>query len=372
MLDKRIAAAINAQYRDGWYMTSTKYCHGGDSENQLHFRSNDHPDSLVVVCHTKGCHKSKEGLNRARDNLRKAANVPAFKPSRRTTMKKPIPQILNGKPKSPIPPRTEKLPQQEQAQQIWNAGIASGDSGPSYNSPAGKWNYRFGAWPMIEKYPNSLRWLTPRLLDELEIRKRMNEKEDIAGAFVLNCHEWQGETQKVGLAAITSDGKAAKNAFVGKDKRVIGDKILIGKGVQAVGWLSHWPLSMEWDAPDLHICEGLKDGLALLSCLSVHDVLTRRRKAGMMTTRSAAWRFAKAGNLIVCVSWGKIRANIIKALQPNMWRNITLWPDGDAYEETHEMILKMGSHGLGDISVMQLNGAFDPAEYNRLFFNTVL
>ena len=62
----RIAGALGARKAGGWWRTSTAHCHGGDNTAGLAFRSpDDDPEKLIVYCHTRACHKTAEGRNRA-------------------------------------------------------------------------------------------------------------------------------------------------------------------------------------------------------------------------------------------------------------------------------------------------------------------
>ena len=79
----RIAGALGARKAGGWWRTSTAHCHGGDTADGLAFRSpDDDPDKLIVRCYSQSCHETLEGLNRARDNLRAAAGLAPWQPSR--------------------------------------------------------------------------------------------------------------------------------------------------------------------------------------------------------------------------------------------------------------------------------------------------
>lgn len=79
----RIAGALGARKAGGWWRTSTAHCHGGDTAAGLAFRSpDDDPDKLIVRCYSRSCHETLEGLNRARDNLRAAAGLAPWQPSR--------------------------------------------------------------------------------------------------------------------------------------------------------------------------------------------------------------------------------------------------------------------------------------------------
>ena len=80
----RIAGALNARKSGGWWRTSTAHCHaGGDTVDGLAFRSpDDDSEKLTVRCWTRGCHENLEGLNHARDNLRAAAGLPRWEPSK--------------------------------------------------------------------------------------------------------------------------------------------------------------------------------------------------------------------------------------------------------------------------------------------------
>ena len=79
----RIAGAIGARKSGGWWRTSTAHCHGGDTAAGLAFRSpDDDPDKLIVHCYSRRCHENLEGLNHARDNLRAAAGLPRWEPSK--------------------------------------------------------------------------------------------------------------------------------------------------------------------------------------------------------------------------------------------------------------------------------------------------
>ena len=293
---EQIATAIGAAKRaDGRYATSTLHCHGGDNPTQLVFTDTE-GGGLKVRCYTRDCTKTREGRDRARDNLRKAAGLPEFR-----LQKYRLPGTVNAsRPVASTKTDAEAQRRRREAVAVWESAKAS-STGPDPESPAGKWLLRFHAWPLGFKLPDAIRWLS-----ESQVRsspQRVNPDADVGGAFVMGMRRW-GETQiqKVAIVAVTREGDKVEDCFLRADGSVIGDKVLIGSAPDTFGWMMQWT-EKTWPpnfAPDLVVVEGIKDGLALLSGLAVLDSLVHGGSAEEQLGQRA-WNEARARNPVVCV-----------------------------------------------------------------------
>ena len=321
---EQIAIAIGAVKRaDGRYATSTLHCHGGDNPTQLVFADAE-GGGLNVWCYTRECTKTREGRNRARDNLRKAAGLPEFRRG-----KYRLPSTVNAsRPVGPTKTDAEAERRRREAVRVWeDAKVFS--TGPDPDSLVGKWLQRFHAWPLGFKLPDAIRWLSESQVRSLP--QRVNSDADVGGAFVMEMRRW-GETQiqKVAIVAVTRDGDKAGDCFLRADGSVIGDKVLIGPAPDTFGWMMHWT-EKAWPpnfVPDLVVTEGMKDGLALLSGLAVLDSLVHRGSAEEQLGQRA-WDEARARNPVLCVCHTKVNPNVAERLRGGAWNEVTLCPDSD-------------------------------------------
>lgn len=225
-LADRIAGAIGARKSGGWWRTSTAHCHGGDTAGGLAFRSpSGDPDRLDVRCYSRSCHETTEGRNRARDNLRAAAGLPAWQPTRpdgHRAAQRPTGGIYRYKSSS-APENAATDAQRapgggtaEYAARMWAAASNPGTT-PSANHPVGLWIRDRGVWPTDQPLPEAVRWL-PR--EQLPRGSAMNPKSTAAGALVLAMRplsDLVGEVRKVGLVAIDERGRKAFHWEGGRD-----------------------------------------------------------------------------------------------------------------------------------------------------------
>lgn len=325
-----IAAAIGARRSGGWWRTTTAHCHGGDTADGLAFRSVD--DKLIVRCFTNGCHETLEGLNRARDKLRAAAGLPAWQPSGTGQI------ATHGGPGrgraghkttqgSPGPKRVQMAPEQRTADcaaKLWTAAAVSTGQAPEYH-PVSRWlesKAEGGLWPADKPLPEAVRWLP---------RKRMprgRPESQAAGAVVLAMRRLDAplaDPRKVHLVAIDAQGRKAQH-WPGKR----GDKRTFGTNASAFGLLAR---DIDGDQIiDLHVCEGLADGLRVL-------------------------RYAQEPAVVaVCAGtgYGKI--------EPGWFGAVTLWPDADeAGMRTARWAAQKWANQGYQVQIRKLPAGHDPA-----------
>ena len=330
----------------GWYRTSTAICHGGDSKDALSFRDGERPgDSpLRVYCHSHNCvatairHALQQatGLWLCRCDVCFAAFRAGQPPPGANTMP------LHGARSAQIGPRRPErhfAPQDAQngaqsrpgsghgkdtnayAAELWAAARPS-TTGPATNHPVAHWLAERDLWPAAEPLPESVRWLV-----------RSHPKfpcgqpgSTAAGTLVMAMRPLDDPAavpRKVQLVAIDKGGRKAHHWPDKKDKRTYGSG-------PAYGLLWRGPLRAA--ACDLHICEGLADGLRIL-------------------------RYATDPALVaVCAGTGYRR------IEPGYFNSTTLWPDADeagikAAEEAGQLWANQGY----DVWIKRLPGGHDPA-----------
>ena len=323
--------------------TSTALCHGGDSDAKLGLRYTRAAARWDAHCFTGDC--SGDG---ALHNVQATAGVQlcrcddcfqAWKDGRRLT------GIARAAPVKANPPRKRKEPDTaELAARLWAAALPS-TQGPDERHPAGRWLRLHGIWPEGEPLPASIRWLGK---DGLRIAHSRNVRADspAVGAVVLamqRLDSLESDPRKVQLVTITADGGKAQHW---RD----GDKRTYGIDGQAVGLLSHWHI----DDPhtfDLHVCEGVKDGMAILAGLPFEAA------AG---SKQAAWRWARLDSIAVAVVAGKSYAGI----DPGLFASVTLWPDGEqeAQENARQVAQRWADTGYQNIEIELLPDGCDPAD----------
>ncbi len=330
----------------GWYRTSTALCHGGDSKNALAFRDGEHAGDapLRVYCHSHNC-----DANAIRHALQQATGLwacrcdacfAAFRagqppPGANATPLHGARNAQNG------PRRTDRHfnPQNSQndaqsrsaplqskntnayAAELWAAAQPS-TSGPATNHPAAQWLAQRGLWPAGEPLPDAVRWLA-----------RSHPKfpcgqpgSTAAGALAMAMRPLDNPAahpRKVQLVAIDQAGRKAHHWPDEKDKRTYGTG-------PAYGLL--WRDQLQVAAYELHICEGLADGLRIL-------------------------RYADEPALVaVCAgtSYGRI--------QPGHFNAITLWPDADEAGAQPAYAAAQRWADLGyNVTVQKLPAGHDPA-----------
>ena len=325
-----IAAAIGARRSGGWWRTTTAHCHGGDTADGLAFRSVD--EKLTVRCFTHSCHETLEGLNRARDNLRAAAGLPAWQPStagHKSTQGGPRQGGPGHKgPQGSLgPERKQTAPEQrtaDYAAKLWAAAAVSTGQAPAHH-PASRWlreKALGGLWPSGEPLPEAVRWL-PK-----EQMPRGRPDSQAAGAVVLAMRRLDfplADPHKVHLVAIDAQGHKAQH-WPGER----GDKRTYGADASAYGLLAR---EIRGDRPfELHVCEGLADGLRIL-------------------------RYAPEPAVVaVCAGtgYGKI--------EPGWFDSVALWPDRDeaGMRAALRVAQKWANQGYR-VQIKELPAGHDPA-----------
>ncbi|MCY4091406.1 MAG: hypothetical protein OXF62_11360 [Caldilineaceae bacterium] len=297
----------------GWYRTSTAVCHGGDSKDALSFRDGERPGDapLRVHCHSHNCDATaiRHALQQATGLwlCRCDACFAAFRAGQpppganatplhgaRSTQIGPggsrryfdTPSAQNGAQSRSGPAQGKDT--NAYAAELWAAAQPS-TVGPAANHPAAQWLLERDLWPAAEPLPESVRWLArshPKF-------PRGQPGSTAAGALVMAMRPLDNPNappRKVQLVAIDQDGRKARHWPDKKDKRTYGTG-------PAYGLL--WRGQLQVAAYELHVCEGLADGLRIL-------------------------RYADEPALVaVCAGTGYGR------IQPGHFNAITLWPDAD-------------------------------------------
>ena len=333
-LADQIAGAIGARKSGGWWRTSTAHCHGGDTAGGLAFKSpTDNPDRLDVRCYSRNCHETTEGRNRARDNLRAAAGLPRWDPSsahgaRRRRAGGTAPARANASLQTQnaatAPQRRPGGDTAAYAAKLWAAAAVSTGRAPEHH-PVSRWLADRELWPAGEALPETVRWL-PRSVDCFP---RGRDDSPTAGVLVLAMPQLGAplvDPRKVHLVAIDAQGRKAQHWDGGK-----GDKRTFGPDASAYGLL--WRIRPDAGPIfDLHVAEGLADGLRIL-------------------------RYAGDPALVaVCAGtgYGKI--------EPGWFDAVTLWPDADeaGMRTARRAAQKWANQGY-QIQIKKLPPGHDPA-----------
>jgi len=300
----------------GWYRTSTAICHGGDSRTALSFRDGHRPgeSSLRVHCHSHNCDptavrhalQQATGLWLCRCDACFAAFRAGHPPSGAETAPPQGAQQPSGNLRRPE--RAQRYPSSKNAEngaqgrsapgqgkdtnayaaELWAAAQPS-TVGPAADHPAAQWLLERDLWPDAEPLPESVRWLArsqPKF-------PRGHPGSTAAGALVMAMRPLDNPNappRKVQLVAIDQAGRKVGHWPDKKDKRTYGTG-------PAYGLL--WRGQLQVAAYELHVCEGLADGLRIL-------------------------RYADEPALVaICAGTGYGR------IQPGHFNAITLWPDAD-------------------------------------------
>ena len=333
----QIAGAISARNSGGWWRTTTAHCHaGGDTRDGLAFRSpDDDPNKLIVHCYSRSCHETKEGRNRARDNLRGAAGLPPWQPASPQSDA----QGHSGNWKQRKDRETPSSPQNAAAgaqgrtggdttayaARMWAAAAVSTDrAAPDH--PVSLWLADRGLWPAGEALPETVRWL-PRSTDCFP---RGRPDTPAAGALVLAMLRLDAPLAnpcKVHLVAIDAQGRKAQHWTGGR-----GDKRTYGADASAYGLLWRIRPGTGAGACHLHVCEGLADGLRILRYTDNPAIVA------------------------VCAGTGYSRIEV------GWFRSVTLWPDADgaglqAAEQAGQRWANLGY----EVNLIRLAPGHDPA-----------
>ena len=330
----------------GWYRTSTAICHGGDNKNALSFHDGERPGEspLRVYCHSHNCNATaiRHALQQATGLwlCRCDACFTAFRagqppPGANATPLQGAKSALDG------PRRTDRHldPQSTQngaqsrsepvqgkdtnayAAELWAAAQPS-STGPAANHPAAQWLVERDLWLTGEPLPEAVRWLQashPKF-------PRGQPDSAAAGALVMAMRPLDNPTappRKIQLIAID---KAGHKTHHWPDKT---DKHTYGTG-PTYGLL--WRGQLRTAAYDLHICEGLADGLRIL-------------------------RYADEPALVaVCAGTGYGR------IQPGYFNSITLWPDADeaGAKSANAAAQRWADQGY-NVTIKRLPAGHDPA-----------
>ena len=335
----------------GWYRTRP-LCHDGGSDNALAFRDGARPgeSSLLVRCFSRDC-----SPNVIRHALQAVSGLALCRceecwRSWRSNVGDPVSAF--GERRTPAVPLAVNGPaaggssggRQSYADRLWAAARVSKD-GPAPDHPVGRWLRRRGVWPANEPLPAAVRWLSKT---QLPSGQTVRSDSRAAGALVLGMRRVDDpgdQVRKVQLVAIDADGRKAVHW-------IDGDKRSYGADVQSVGILSHW--GAEVVGADVHVCEGLADGLAILAGLPYEE---------MTGSAEAAWRYSRAGFVAVLVGAGKG----LRGVDPGFFSSLCLWPDGDdptALPAARERAQIWRDQGHA-VSLERLPDGCDPADLAR-------
>ena len=381
---QQLAAALQAgghpvSRSGGWHRTRG-LCHAGDAPATLAFRDGERPGEspLLVHCHKCGASKTAirhalqaaTGLTLCRcDDCWQAwrAGQPAQGPSNRAwpapsrqgrsaaiTVNKGAERRSkrkSGQNRGGDPAQTERTTN-DYAAQLWEEAQAS-TTGPAPNHPVRQWLRRFGVWPDKRPLPDGVRWLTRDRWNGIAraAGKSTQPASTAAGALILAMRPLSdpaAPVRKVQLVAITADGGKAQHWPHNRDKSTYG------VDSEAVGILTHWPHVGSVSGYDLHVCEGLKDGLALLAGLPLAESMGW----------TAAWRRQRAGFVAAAVTAGKGYAGI----DPAPFASVTLWPDRDdpaALPAARDKAQRWRNAGYDGVRIARLPAGYDPAAYTQ-------
>ena len=222
--------------------------------------------------------------------------------------------------RTPKPPKAGRTTA-DYAADLWAAAQPS-STGPAPQHPAAKWLAERSLWPTAEPLPEAVRWLAR----DHRTFPRGQPDSAAAGALVMAMRPLDNPTappRKVQLVAID---RAGHKAHHWPDKT---DKHTYGTG-PTYGLL--WRGQLRTAAYDLHICEGLADGLRIL-------------------------RYADEPALVaVCAGTGYGR------ILPGYFDSITLWPDADeaGAKSANAAAQRWANQGY-NVTIKRLPASHDPA-----------
>ena len=333
----------------GWYRTSTAICHGGDNKTALSFQDGRRPgDSpLRVHCHSHNCDPTAvrhalqqatglwlcrcdacftafraghpppgnetappQGAQQAPGNLRRPERANRYRSPKNTE---------NGAQSRSAPGQGQDT--NAYAVELWAAAQPS-TSGPASQHPASKWLAERSLWPPAAPLPESVRWLSR----SHHRFPRGRPDSTAAGALVMAMRPLDNPTappRKIQLITIDKTGRKVHHWPDNADKRTYGAGPFYGL---------LWRGRLRIAAYDLHVCEGLADGLRIL-------------------------RYA-TGSALVAVCAGTSYARI----QPGYFDSITLWPDADepGAKSAGKAAQRWADQGYR-VSIKRLAAGHDPA-----------
>ena len=330
----QVAARLPGTRQDGDGYRTHGYCHGsGDKPDSASLKFSDPPKPGEQSLHVH-CFKCSPSTPAERDAIRHALQKATglhlcrcricWEAQRRGVP--PQQRRYNQRPQPTQKETRAQIDTAELAAAFWQQAKASTGSAPPHH-PFSQWLVRYPVWPAGRPLPTAVRWLPRSLMPPGQLGS------DAAGAIVMAMWPLDQvntpEVRKVQLVAIDASGSKSQH-WPAKT----GDKRTYGRGA-AKGLLFHEPPDGQ-HAYELHVVEGLKDGLNLLQALP-----------------------PDAGQ-IVAVCAGTAYASI----EPLWFRRITLWPDADpagitAAQKTASQWLEQHGPSI-EIQIKQLQPGQDP------------
>ena len=342
-----VAARLPGTRWEGAGYRTRGYCHGsGDKPTSasLVFSDPPKPGEQSLRVH---CFKCNPGTPAERDAIRHALQKAtglqlcscracwearrAGRPPDGATTRPEDPGQPAPATTQPAPRRRAKSDTAAYAAELWAAAQPS-TSGPAEQHPVGRWLAARTPpirWPAGRPLPETVRWLARRH----RIFPRRQPDSPAVGALVMALRPLSnpvGPTRKVHLVAIDAEGSKAHHWQA--DKR--GDKHTYGQDAAAYGLLwKQRPTGKH--ACDLHVVEGLADGLALLTALPEDQIVAV----------CAGLRYSE--------------------IDPGWFASVTLWPDGDekALETARRQAQQWANRGY-TVPIKLLPKGEDPASMN--------
>lgn len=338
--------------------TSTRICHGGDSDHKLGLAYDPDRRHWRGHCLTGGCTQAAilHGLQEA-TGLAVCRCDSCFQAWREGAQTAPggryprNPAQSNGNRGAERPVTRKSGPNRggdtaDYAARLWQAARVS-TGAMQADHPVAHWLADRALWPPGVQLPDAVRWL-PRKADCFPHGR---DGSTAAGALVLAMRRPDdplGPVRKVQLVAIAADGGKAQHWPDG-DKRTFGRAT-----APAYGLLTHWQLTATHNY-DLHVVEGLADGLAVLAGLPYRERAEALGKTG--------WEYARAGYVMVAVCAG---TGGYKGIDPGLFDKVTLWPDADRAGIAAARKMAQWWANLGRrIEIKLLPDGYDPAQYAK-------
>lgn len=339
--------------------TSTQICHGGDSKDKLGLAYDPDKRLWRGHCLTGNCSQAAilHGLQEATGLAVCRCDLcfHAWRESAQTAPGGHFPSNPTHTLRSGVNKDTESRSKRKSGQnhsgdtaayaaRLWEAARVS-TGAMQADHPVAQWLADRALWPPGVQLPDGVRWL-PRAA---YCFPHGRDGSTAAGALVLAMRppdDPLGPVRKVQLVAIGQDGGKAQHW-------PDGDKRTFGQAPTAYGLLTHWQMTGT-HGYDLHVCEGLADGLALLAGLPYRERAAALGKTG--------WEYARAGYVMVAVCAGTGYGRI----DPNLFDKVTMWPDADqagiaAARKAAQWWADLGRR----IEIKHLPDGYDPAQYAK-------